>query len=135
MAGLVSAADATAIRAALSVFLVHTCTITPVSQGAEDTWGETADTHGTPRTGVACKYVPEETLRIDEAGRILRDVPTLTVAHNDVIAEGDRVSAVQDAAGSIISAGPLVVQTVIAPAGLGYALKKVAVLAGATVAE
>jgi hypothetical protein len=135
MAGLISAADATAIRSALSVFLVHTATITPISQGAEDTWGDTTDTPGTARTGVACKYVPEETLRIDETGRVLRDVPTLTVAHNDAIAEGDRVSNVQDAGGTVISAGPLVVQTVIAPAGLGYALKKVAVLAGATVAE
>jgi hypothetical protein len=132
---LISSADATAIRSALSVFFVHTCTITPITQGAEDTWGETADSTGTARTAVACKYIPEETLRVDETGRVLRDVPTLLVAHDDAIAEGDRVSNVQDAAGAVISAGPLTVETVIAPAGFGYALKKIAVLRGATVAE
>lgn len=135
MPGLIDAAEADAIRSDLSVFFVHTCTITPITQGSEDAWHDTADTAGTPRTGVACKYVPEETLRIDETGRILRDVPTLRLAYDDAISEGDLVSNVRDAANTVISAGPLTVQTVIAPAGLGYALRKIAILSGATVAE
>jgi hypothetical protein len=132
---LISEAKAGSLRIKFARFFVHTCTITPITQGAEDTWGETADTTGTARTAVACKYVPEETLRVDETGRVLRDVPTLMVAHDDAIAEGDRVSNVQDAASTVISAGPLTVETVIAPAGFGYALKKIAILRGATVAE
>lgn len=135
MPALISATEATAIREALSVFRVHTCTITPITQGAEDTWGDTADTAGTPRTGVACKYVPDDVLRVDETGRITARGPTLTVAYDDALAVGDRVSDIRDAASTVLAAGPLVVQEILPSAGLGYSLKQRALLRGATVAE
>jgi hypothetical protein len=107
----------------------------PITQGAEDAYGDTADTPGTARTSVACKYLPADTLRVDDDGRVTSRVPTLTVAYDDALAVGDRVSNIVDADGTVLAAGPMTVQSIIPSAGLGYTLKKTAVLAGAGVAE
>lgn len=135
MAALISSSLASLVRGKLGLFRVHTCSIVPITQGAEDAYGDTADTPGTARTSVACKYLPADTLRVDDDGRVTSRVPTLTVAYDDALAVGDRVSNIVDADGTVLAAGPMTVQSIIPSAGLGYTLKKTAVLAGAGVAE
>lgn len=135
MPALISSSLASLARTQLGRFRVHTATVTPITQGAEDTWGDTADTAGSARSGVACKYLPADTLRVDDDGRVTSRAPTLTVAYDDALAVGDLVSNIQDADGTVLAAGPLTVQSIIPAAGLGYSLKKTAVLSGAGVAE
>jgi hypothetical protein len=135
MTALISTAIATLARTQLGRFRVHTATITPSTEGTEDIYFDAADTPGTPRTGVACKYVPADTLRVDDDGRVTSRAPTLMVAYDDALAVGDRVSNIVDADGTVLAAGPLVVQSIVPAAGLGYSLKRTAILAGAGVAE
>lgn len=128
MAGLISSADAVGIRAALAVFLVHTCVLTPRVASTPDGENDVTYTAGTPVTGVACKYIAEDRVRLDDAGRTLVSVPTLTVAAGQTIAPGATVSNVQDSEGTVLLAGPATVEYVVASAGLGPTLKLVAVL-------
>lgn len=128
MPALISDAQAASIRSALSVFLTHTATITPKTAGAANDWGEDTATDGTPVTGVACKYKAEDRVVIDESGRTLVSVPTITLAHDQTIAVGSSVSNVQDSQGVVLLAGPARVDYIVASAGFGPTLKKRAVL-------
>ena len=126
MAGLISSAEATGIRAALALFRVHTYTRTPVTAGAEDAHGDVTYTRGTPVTGVACKYVADETVRVirDAGGATIVTVPTLTVAHDDPLDENDLVSNVQNSEGGVLLADTVEVGALISSDGLGPALSK-----------
>ena len=132
---LISAAEAASLRSDLAVVLVHTCTITPSTEGPEDSWGDAADTPGTPRTGVPCLYVPEDRLLADATGRVTQSGPTLTLDGTDPIAVGDRVSDVRDAGGTVRLAGPVTVDADATDSALGYALQRRVVLGGARVVE
>lgn len=133
MAGLISPAEATSLRSALSVFRVHSATITPRVAGAADGENDVTYSDGTPVTGVACKYRAEDRVTIDETGQTLVSVPTLTVAHDQSVAVGATVSNVQDSDGAVLFAGPARVEYIVAAAGLGPTLKKRLVLRGSDV--
>lgn len=132
---LLTSTQAAAIRADLGLLLAHTYTRTPVTQGAEDDWGDAADTAGTAATAQPCLYRAVQRLRVDDAGRVTVEVPTLRVSVTDVLAVGDRVSNICDQAGTVLIAGPLVVESIEPVAGLGALLQRRATLRGAQVAE
>lgn len=125
---LISAAVASQARVLHRASLTHTFTRTPVTDGTEDAWGEAAQTDGTPVTGRPCRYKPEDRLIIDERGRQTVSVPTLRLRSDETIAVGDKVSAVTDADGVVLLAGPLIVETVEPGAAVGGTLYKVALL-------
>lgn len=108
--------------------LVHTYTRTPVSDGAEDSWGEAEQDPGSAATGRACLYQEADQPRTTEAGLSTVIVPTLFVAPNDALAVGDQVSAVKDRSGVVIKAGPLLVESVEREARLGPSIFKRCVL-------
>lgn len=126
---LLSDAEFTPIREALAVFLVHSYTRQVYAAGAEDAHGNTADApSGDPVTGVACAYATRETLVNDLQGSRLVNIPVLTLAWDDPLAVGDRVSNVTDQTGAVLLAGPAVVETISVAAGLGAATQKFAFL-------
>jgi hypothetical protein len=133
MVGLISSAEAPSIRAALGLFLVHTYTRTPVTEGADDAHGNAAETPGTPVTGVACKYRSEDRVRIrnDDGGATIVRAPSLTVAHDDPLDETDTVSNIRDSEGTVLLAGPIQVGAPVPSAGLGPVLLKKFILRGA----
>ena len=131
MAGLLSSAEATAVRAALGLVRVHTCTLTAsAAPSGTDAWGNPVAADGTPQTAVPCKYRADDRVRIDEQGNLILRAPTVTVAHDVTVAAGDRVSAITDSDGTVLLAGPAVVEMIVRAAGLGPSLKKRLVLRG-----
>lgn len=124
MAGLITTAEATAIRSALSTLLVHTFTRTPVTAGAEDAHGNVTSSAGTPVTGLACKYRSRTRPVRDEAGVTLVATPTIKVAHNSPLTTGDLVSNIQNSEGTVLLAGPLTVGAQLNSDGLGPALTR-----------
>jgi hypothetical protein len=128
MAGLIGAAEATSIRAALGLFLVHSYTRTP-NTTADQGYGD-EDTPGTPGAGQPCKYRAQTSVRLTGGDRMLVNVPTLTVPAADPIKAGDSVSNVADSDGNVLLAGPIRVYDVQASAGLGPTLKKTVILQG-----
>lgn len=108
-------------------FFPHTYTRTPVTAGAEDSEGNATRTLGTPVTGLACRYVAEETLRTDVGGRTTIYHPNLTLAYDSPLVVGDLVSAVAGPDG-VLLAGPLMVESVVPAAVVGPTLTKVAYL-------
>lgn len=136
MPNLLGAGTISALRGLFEDSLSHTCTRTPITQGSEDTWGDTADTAGTAVAGVDCRYSPNEVFRRDEAGRVLVSGPTLRVAAGETLDVGDRVSSIEDAAGTALHTGTLTVDEV-EPVGAasGEILGKRALLTGARVSE
>lgn len=132
VAGLLSSAEATAVRSALGLLRVHTCTITASeATGGTDAWGNPVVADDTPQTAVPCKYRADDRVRIDAQGNLILRAPTVTVAHDVTVAAGDRVSAITDSDGTVLLAGPAIVETIVPTAGLGPSLKKRLVLRGA----
>ena len=123
------------VRAAMAPLLTQTYTRTPITQGTEDAWGEAADTAGTAVAGLSCVLVWEDRLVVDDTGRRKVQVPALYVPYDDVLAQGDRVSAVKDAAGATIEAGPFTVETLDPAAGFGLSALRIATLRAAEVSE
>jgi hypothetical protein len=133
MSGLISSAEAVGLRDALSVFMVHTYSRTPRVAGAEDNHGNETEADGTAVTGVACKYRASDRVRVDIDGALVLRAPTLTVAHDDPLTDGDQVSNVQDSEGVVLLAGPVTVGPAVHSAGLGPTLKKKFALRGVEV--
>jgi hypothetical protein len=118
-----------------AVVLPHTYSRTPYTEGSEDAHGNAGETAGTAVTGLPCQYAPVERLRLDEGGRVTISQPSLLVPHDDTLAVGDRVSAIADAAGTVLLAGPLVVDSIEPSAGAGFVLLKRALLRAGDVRE
>lgn len=135
MTALVTTAEATSIRAALGLFLVHTATVQPYTAGAEDAHGNASQSAGTPRTGVACKYVSEARVRVrnDEGGTTIVRAPTLTVASDDPLDETDTVANIQASDGTVLLAGPIEVGPPVHSAGFGPVISKRFILRGGEV--
>lgn len=136
MAALITTADAVSIREALALFMVHSYDRTSrVASGTEDAHGDAQQTT-TTTTGVACKYVAEDRIRVrnDESGSTIVRAPTLTVAHNDPLDETDTVSNVRASDGTVLLAGPIEVGPPVHSAGFGPVLKKRFILRGGEVA-
>lgn len=131
MAGLISATEAPSIRDALNLFLVHTCTFTPITDGSVDSENVPASTPGSAVTGVACKYRASDRVRLDEGGTTTVLTPTLKVAHDSVVATGGLISNVQNSTGVVLLAGPVTVGSRTNSDGLGPTLSKRFVLRGA----
>lgn len=134
MSPLLSAGALASARAALAILLTHTYTRTPITAGAEDAEGNAAATLGTPVTGVACRYEVQQRAVRDEGGVTLVSIPTLAVAATDVLAVGDRVTAITGSDAVVLAAGPFRVERLLDDtAGLGASLQPVFELRGATV--
>jgi hypothetical protein len=133
MAGpLITTAEATGIRAALALFLVHQYDRTSrTASGTEDAHGNANQTSVTT-TGVACKYVSEARVRVrnDEGGVTIVRAPTLTVAHDDPLDETDTVSNVRASDGTVLLAGPIQVGPPVFSAGFGPVIQKRFILRG-----
>lgn len=140
VSGLISTSDAVGIREALAVFLVHTCTLTPIVPELDgsgdpvlDEWGNPKTEPGTPQTNLPCKYAVKSAanagdVRLIDAGSFLRRVPTLTVAHDLSVSVGDEVSAVTASDGTVLLDGPAVVEQVTLGSGFGPVITKRLVL-------
>lgn len=125
----------TFIRGALGRLRGHTCTWTPVATSAENLtvnpWGGATRTPGTPVTGLPCLYSAVQTIRVSEVGRTVIDRPTLRVAHDLDMAEGDTIADVRDSEGVLLAAGPFKVGELRPAAALGPTLQKRFELLGA----
>jgi hypothetical protein len=123
------------LRTLTAPLLVHSYTRTPITQGSEDAWGDTADTAGTPVTALPCVLVWTDQFVNDDLGRRTIRTPQLYVPYDDTLTVGDRVSTVADAEGTTIAAGPMTVESLDPAAELGSSALRIATLRGATVAE
>lgn len=131
---LISDAEFAAFRADLETTLTHRCTITPVTSGAADEWGNETATLGTPVTNVPCTFEVRNVVARDEGGVTVVSVPTLTVSATTAIAIGSRVSAITDQLGGELAAGAFRVERPLdLTAGLGASLLPVWELRGTDV--
>lgn len=123
--------------------LVHLYTREPVVVVTDDGWSSENDTYGTPEPGNACRFIPTTLLTVTPEGRVIATAPaasgsaltqaTLTVPHDDPLKEGDRISDVTDSDGAVLLAGPARVEAILAQAGLGPTVLKLAALRGDSV--
>lgn len=132
---LFPAGTASTLRSAFTASLGHTYTRTPYRRGTADNWNQATRTPEMAVRSVACRYRAQDTLRLDVDGRVTISQPTLRVAHDDPLEVGDEVSAITDVAGTVLLAGPLVVDSIEAVAAEGSLLGRRAVLRKGTVAE
>jgi hypothetical protein len=86
-------------RKSLEIALVHTCTITPVTDGAEDTHGNTSSVPGAPVTGVRCTFSTAQRETRGPDGVTTIGTPLLTVSATQAMAVGWQVSTVTDQLG------------------------------------
>ncbi len=107
-------------------FLLHTYTrisrippaITdPPTPLSEDDWGLPVYALGKPGTpnvqnNIPCFYGIKETAVITPEGLITLNLPILTCAYTDIIKKGDRVSNIQTLDGTMLVAGPVLVESV-----------------------
>lgn len=128
MPALISSSIADLVRTQLERFLVHTCTITPMTLSGVDEEFNDVYVAGAPLTDVPCKYNAEDQVRITETGQTLVSVPTVSFAHDQVIDQHSIVSAIEDSDGNVLMAGPAAVDYITSSAGFGPSLKKRAVL-------
>lgn len=111
--------------------LVHTYTRTPLVDGTEGDDGHTPLVPGAPVMGVPCLYQTVERAVRDAGGVTIVDVPTLYVLPDDPLVVGNEVSNILDTAGTVLLAGPLVVETINPYAEAGASVMKAAKLRGA----
>jgi hypothetical protein len=121
-----SPGEAASIRAGLGHN--HTFTRTSTTLSAEDSEGNRSPTPGAVTTGLRCRYRAEETLRTDTGGRVTVYRPSLALPHDSPLVVGDLVSAITDAEGTVLLAGPLAVESVMTRAAFGPVLSKRAYL-------
>lgn len=118
----------------LQRFLVHTYTRSSVTPAdTEDAWGDEEETPDASTSGLRCLYGSQErlyseTLTADATGSRTIRTPALFVPPSDPLAVGDVVTNVLDAAGTVLVAGPLEVESVTLNAELGLSVMKVAAL-------
>lgn len=116
------------IRRALRPLLANTYTRTPIVAGVQDSHYNETSVPGEPVSGLPCAYLVTDRLIVDEGGRRTVGVPTLYVPHDDVLSVGDEVSAITDREGTVLNAGPLVVETIDMAAEAGASTIRIAVL-------
>lgn len=85
----------------------HTCTITPRVAGARDAHSQVTYSDGAAVSGVACMYDPRGT-REEADARFdgVTEVAKLILPVGATIAQGSEVSAILDADGASLAAGP-----------------------------
>lgn len=120
----------------LQRMLVHSYSRSTVTvSDTVNAWGAEEVTAGTGTSGLRCLYGSEtriygEPLSRDDLGARTTRVPTLFVAPDDTLAVGDVVTDVLDAAGNVLVAGPLVVESITLNAEAGLSVLKSATLRG-----
>ncbi len=111
-------------------FLLHTYTKTSrivtlntqaVPTAALDSWGQQTYTFGTPTTGtsvngtvvnnIPCFYAIKEIPFPTADGLTTLNIPILTLGFDDPIKVGDHVSNIQTADGTVLIAGPVLVES------------------------
>lgn len=133
----ISPGEIASIRRELArVSFPHSFTRTPLTLGAENPEGNAARVPGTSITNLPCRYLPDHTqrgdaaLRRDTGGTTSVFVPSLALPYDAVLEVGDLVSAVTDAQGVVLLAGPLAVESVSTSAAFGPSLGRQAYLRG-----
>lgn len=136
MVSLVSSEEAVAIRADLSVFLVHTYSRTPRTVDTVNDDGSTTYTYDMSSTpDIPCQYQPAPQMDRDVSGRTTVNSPVLLVAWDDESVPGDLINNIRNEEGALLIASNLYVETVIPNADFGPVLDKVITLAGAAPVE
>jgi hypothetical protein len=116
-------------RRALARTLVHLCDYTPITSTTVD--GVEVTTPGTTVVGVRCRYEASGTTSRDVRGLVTISVPTLTVAHDGVLAEGGVITNIRNSKGESLLAGPLTVDRRSDDDPLGLPLLRTYALHGA----
>lgn len=125
---MISASLTRTIRRMLAPLLSNTYTRTTEGAGVQDAhFNETAEP-GTPVSGLPCVFLWSDRLVIDEGGRTTVKTPTLYVPYDDPLAVGDEVTNVIDRDGTVLLAGPALVDTIDPAAESGGSAIKIAVL-------
>lgn len=119
----------------LDRMLTMTYTRSTVTGGDEDDWGDEQPTAGAGTSGLRCLYGTEQSIlrdqsQRDEYGARTIKTPTLFVPPTDPLSVGDVVTNVLDSGGSVIVAGPLVVEAVNPNSELGVSVLKSCALRG-----
>lgn len=114
------------VRAALRPLMTNTYTRTPMVAGVQDVHFSETSVPGDPVPGQPCAYLMQDRLVVDEGGRRTVSTPTLYVYDTDPLAVGDLVSAITDREGTVLRAGPLVVETIDPAAEAGASTMKIA---------
>lgn len=113
--------------------MTHRYTRTPQMASAVNQWNETTSVPGQPVPGQVCLYSAKDQLVVDNEGARTVSVPTLRVAPDDPLAEGDLVSDILDSTGAVLLAGPLVVETINEGGEAGTSVMRTATLRGTDV--
>jgi len=124
------------ISRTLQRLLSHTYTRTIVTSGTgEDAWGDEDLSASVGVSGLPCLYSSQVTQAIytesfssDALGARTLRVPTLFVPPDDPVDVGHVVTNVRAGNGSLIAAGPLVVESVTLNAEAGLSVLKTATL-------
>lgn len=94
-------------------YLTHTYTRSTVTASdTEDDWGDEDETPDVGVSSLPCLYSMEDRFVSDALGTRSVKTPTLYVAPDDPLKVGDVVTAIADASGTVLLAGPLLVETV-----------------------
>lgn len=114
------------VRNALRPLMSVSYTRTPIVAGVQDAHFNETSVAGTPVTGQPCAYLVQDRLVVDEGGRRTVSTPMLYVYDTDPLAVGDLVSDITDREGTVLQAGPLVVETIDPAAEVGASTMKIA---------
>lgn len=116
--------------------LWHTYTREAWTGGTEqDTYGQAVDQYNAAATGQRCRYSEHRpTFPAGAPGPLVETEAQLYVAHDDPLKPRDRVSAITDADGTVLLAGPVLVREV-RTYGAGRTVGKVATLRPVEVRE
>lgn len=118
----------------LQRYLTHTYTRSSVTPSdTEDAWGDEEEAPTSSTSGLRCLYGSQQAYQIeplssDASGARTIRTPALFVASDDPLSVGDVVTAILDASGTVLVAGPLEVESVTLNAELGLSVLKVATL-------
>lgn len=131
---MLTAAERADLLAEMTSSLPNTYTRTARVVGSVDEWNVQTYTDGAPATAQPCWYGVSSRGRREEIGKLVSQEPTMLVTASDPLAPGDLVSAIRDAAGALLLAGPSVVASVEARSNAGVPIARLARLESAQAA-
>jgi hypothetical protein len=93
-------------------FLLHTYT-REARLGADsmNEWGQQTYNFATPVAGIPCFYAVSEVPVVTPQGLIRFNLPTMTLAFDDPVEVGDRVTNIITADGTVLVIGPVVIES------------------------
>lgn len=119
------------VRHAIEVYsLDHLYDLTKASVvSGEDATGYVTRTPGATTTGLACHFRDVSAMQPDAGGLVVMEKPLLVVQGDGAAAEGDSVANVRTKDGTVLMAGPVLIENVLdAQPGVGGPMSKVLAL-------